>query len=473
MSYTIKRIEFTELNELAELKGFNSKTLHSILTLITNNYLNKEGNTVSIKADHFLSISNKYKEYLEFLKSENIILINEHWSDGSDGKKAFTKRYGFTDYFKNMNHKYLIKLEETAGDFETQKNIVDPYIKKRLTADYKKLEAPNKPIKSFNSINVNEVLDFKKYLLDQIQLLKIKGESGYYKWRNNRLYTNFSYCSAKTRSAFKLEGKSLNSKDIKSSFPVFFCKLIKQEFNEFDYETNDFINTVLYKDIYMSLLNNFIKTKDQVLTESKYQTIKIEESKTDYSYDHLINDTLYWYVPYYSRDLMKIYFQILINSKTDLTKKEPYWVFNVYYQQIMDMIIQLQKKYPSIDGLKENGLYFKLEELEADWLYNTIIKRLYNEIKNIKIISNHDSIYYQSEFEDEVNKIWSEEINKLKNNIKPEIKESKVEIQDIEKAPILFKPEPKKRLTWSELNKGKEIFTNEDWQNLYKQNDKK
>ena len=350
--YTIKQIRFKELDTLLLNSGLQVNVFHKIITLLANKYLMNEGNTVSINSKYFLGINHKYRDYINFLKREDIIMINEHYSNNT--KTGFTKRYGFSDYFKNLDHKVEIDIGFYPSSTQSKKNIVDTTIKGKLKRDFKHLSIPSKPKPSYNSFNGVNILDFKKYLSDYINLTLLKRKQGFYNWKGSRLYTNFISCSSKTRSQFNINGNKISNFDIKSSHPLFICKVINDNYNNHSWETLGFIHEVLYEDIYQELMNIFIRYKDIIKSPTDISNsnkhVIIKSSKTEYSYLKETPKELSWHIPFYSRDLMKTYLMKIINSdKPNLNVKEPYYVFNVKYTDVYELI---QK-------LKVNILYMK------------------------------------------------------------------------------------------------------------------
>jgi len=62
-------------------------------------------------------------------------------------------------------------------------------------------------------------------------------------------------------------------------------------------------------------------------------------------------------------------------------------------------------------------MYFELVQLETDFIFNTICKRLYTEIPEIKILTCHDQIYFENRFMGEVRPIWESELKKIHSMI--------------------------------------------------------
>lgn len=89
---------------------------------------------------------------------------------------------------------------------------------------------------------------------------------------------------------------------------------------------------------------------------------------------------------------------------------------------------------------------------------NIIIKRLYYEIKGIKILTCHDQIYFQEKYQAQVEKVWNEEFKKLYESFPRlpnddfEIDYSSIGIYEAEDYEDLLKLTPKKNIYFPEEN---------------------
>jgi hypothetical protein len=97
------------------------------------------------------------------------------------------------------------------------------------------------------------------------------------------------------------------------------------------------------------------------------------------------------------------------NHVNTVDNKDMNHVFSHYHPEIYELVLNARKY------IKTN-IYFQLEKMEAEFIFNVICFRLYNEIKDIKIVTSNDTIYVQEKFQNDVQKIWEEELNKLYSN---------------------------------------------------------
>lgn len=399
---------FIRFNSLQELfinngLGLSVKKLNTILNLIIIPYLyNKyNGELVPISSKRFHKIDNNYRRYIDFLKDNKIIYVNEYFSKDN----GITKRYGFSEEFKSVKHDISI-LFNNYKNKNSDVNIVDKSLKVYLSRMYQQIKILHDPelefIKYYSYYDNNKsekiVGDFKRYIRNKINIDRIKQKESKYRWNNNRLYTSFGMCSSKVRSeCFSLDGNKLRSIDIKNSYPFFLTLWLKKNYykndgSKLDNEINTFINDILNGDFYLKMIKHYF---------SVYQKDNVTK---------IYNKLTRTYIEKISREEMKQIIMRIINSDR-LSNKDG--------EPVRDKLIYpFFLRYPYIFNIIKNiKMYFILEEMESDFIFNKVINRLKKEIKGIRVITCHDEIYFPEQYYDEVKRIWDDEYEKIKNNI--------------------------------------------------------
>ena len=236
-------------------------------------------------------------------------------------------------------------------------------------------------------------IDYRNYLTNCINCFAIARKTGYFKIAdpNKRIYTNFVSLSDNIRlNNISFGQDQLTTNDIPSSFPLFFSLwVVSQGIAKENPELKEFVRGLNCGEFYDHLCTKLNNNKD------------------------LNPDREYAKKPYKRNDAKQL-FQVWLNGKNvntsgAITNTDINYVMDRYYPDIMAVFLGAKTE--------SNSIYFILENLEAQFIFNTICKRLYSEIPGIKIITCHDAIYYEKCFEHQVQPIWKEELNKLYGNL--------------------------------------------------------
>jgi len=372
------------------------RTLQTILSFITNKYVfNKnKGEWVEINSNDFKNINNEYKKYLEFLRVNNIIIIDYKYKEGE-----YSRKYAFNDYFKRYC-KVHIEVENKIDKIVINKNCALPSIQKRIFNDYKKLSVNNFEIEKqllFYDPDGNPVYNFKSYLLNMSKLIELSSHLNF-KWLDDcRLYTSFVSLSSdiKLRNVL-LNNNTIKHFDIRSSFPLFFSIwLLENGFSKTSYEFKEFISDIKIGGFYRHLAFKLNKVKD-----AKRHKIHKDVDGNDVIYE----------TKYYSREDAKTLWNIWLNGENlnkdnEVKTDDINFVFQSYYGEILDLMLSFKK---------DKNFFFKtLSFMEADFIFNKVCRRLYEEVPGIILTTCHDSIYFEQQYEKQVAEIWNDELSKL------------------------------------------------------------
>lgn len=125
--------EFTDRDE----NVLSISILESILSLITNLYVYNKYETINIHHTKFSNISNDYRKYLNHLRNQGIILINESYKKG-----VYSKSYLLTDDFKDQVTIRMFKIDwndrsENPVDSLIQ---IDKNVREKIHTDFTQLK---------------------------------------------------------------------------------------------------------------------------------------------------------------------------------------------------------------------------------------------------------------------------------------------------------------------------------------------
>lgn len=385
----------------------NIKIIHleKVFSEILYLYCISEDQYIRVQAAQLRAICNDYRTILEYLEDKKVILINEKYSVGS-----FTKSYLFTEHFKTLVKDLIIEIQPKLIETRkvvtqnyvrtSKKHIIDYSIQQKLFRDFISL----KRIPCVNNLgyflNCRSIDEFKKAVTNlYYDSQAINDRKSFYKLdeENNRLYTSFCNIQKELRESkyYFTDGQRLLNKDIKSSH-VFFMALLLHE---------DYTKGKLDKDEYFKFLSLVINPKNDIYT---YFQVK--------------------YYPWMERSRIKTLFFILMFGDNDTKRKlfkldkddndEDYKGHNIrindnFWYEFSTLFEAIKERKWVDDRLDKSRLTKELNKLEADFLFNKVIKRLYAEVKGIKVVTVHDQFYYSDEFCEQVEEIWEDELSKL------------------------------------------------------------
>jgi hypothetical protein len=335
------------------------------------------------------------------MMDKGIILIEEFYEKG-----VKPKGYMFTDYFKAFGIISEISLDDSDIFEEKLQKInvdIDPVVKLRITEDFNKLSIKQipieKPVRFYNQEGI-PVVNFRSYISDVINLYRLGTKECTFKLNAGRFFTPFTQLSAQVRESHIYFENKLVNLDIKNSFPMWLSVWLLDKGLTIDYESTEFFNEILNGRFYTGLIQKFNKAKDL------FNNTETER-------------------PYMTRTDVKQHFMSWLNGDNNRNNLTNY-VFHAYYPVLFDFI----RRYKA--GRKDT-MYYELVKMETGFIFNTICKRLYMAIPDIKLLTCHDQIYFEERFMYRVQPIWNEEIGKIHTRIpvSPELLLDDADLEDL------------------------------------------
>ena len=246
------KIKFKGLIELKKVKYDGVELLPSnlekILSIITTAYMYAPRETADISSKRLSHITN-YRKYLNYLVEQDIIYVNEHYQVGK-----FTKSYGFTDNFKariDLIPEFVVRKTKKKSSI----NNVSTKMKQRIAVDFQRLKIVGSPVKLIDSDSEGNVYyHFKSWLTDCYNVYSLDNNVSFYHWVDFRLYNNFGACSSATRkNCFTLKGEAMKCVDIKTSYPMFLAKWLKDNNYSNSWDFVEWCESVFHTDFYLEL----------------------------------------------------------------------------------------------------------------------------------------------------------------------------------------------------------------------------
>lgn len=440
--------------------------LNRIVSFIANKYLYnriKYAEMVEISSRDLNNIDTGYRRYINWLKRNEVIIVNEHYEtpDFTKNKDGKCKMYSFHDDFKNFGRVTAMKKdksEEVTNPDQSYLIEIDKTVLKNIKRDFKAINIHNIPIEKSYKIHTKklEVINFKSYLSSELNFWRFKNNDIFFNWKSGRLYTTITQCSKSTRLYNFYFDDKLKNLDIPSSFPLWLAIWLKAHGADVDdYEFRDYctlvkapmdkhgnfikneegeLKTQFYNDLLAKMDQNrnitlskqnkgsqlycqIVEVKDDEWDRDGFVTktkkvkcnLKLEEEGWCPEHGYIVQnnqlDGMRCEKPYISKAQAKEEFQKWLNGDNELPTLINY-IFQMYYGDIQ-----------SIVDKHKNGnkrfMYDQLVAMETNFIFNTICARLYKEIPEIKIFTCHDQIYFEHRFCDQVENIWNEELKKV------------------------------------------------------------
>ena len=375
LQFLPKRLDDLLQGNKTPYKGVNLKKTYLVdivHNLILRYYFRKE-NIFSLSS---LILKEKYGShynyYMDFLSKNEIIVLIKDYFVGKNVrvyKLNETIINGEISRFVNRDRILLKKYKSTIesiieNDIET--NRIDPIIKIKLIEDLFSVEIDFE--KSMYFLN-NTIQDPDVYNKNKYSVESIKDRHIFYHFDSyGRLHTNFTILKSFIRkNCLKINTEETDEIDIKNSQPLFLSKMIDEDSNS-NVDTNEL-------DLFKFLTWNGLFY--QYIIDNSDISNKKEAKEITY----------------------KVIFGRNYSNKYDRLFKN---LFPTIYR-----FIQAYKK-------KEGDyrvMSHRLQNMESEFVFNKVIKRVYESYPYIKMFTVHDSIIFSRNYQREIKEIFNQEMD--------------------------------------------------------------
>jgi len=320
-----------------------------------------------------------YNIYIQYLVDNKFF---DFVSNYYVGKKAKTYklnitsldiiRYKATDNILLKKHKkdYLIRTftaqQESTIPIDLRKKLIDDLY--HVEIDY------DKAFKWLNMAKKRKEIDLHKYMKNLSSIDGIDTGHVFFKFDAfGRLHTNFTVLKKFIRqNCLTIDGELLSEIDIVNSQPFFFAVYLKNEIGieNFNDEVRKYVDCVKNGLIYDELHEKF-PDKLKSRNEAKMMMYKI-----------------------------------LFGNNFDNKKESK--IFKSLYPTVYEYIKEF--KYLS-DSYK--SLSHELQNLESNFIFNTVIQEIKTKFPHIRLFTVHDSIVFPSKYKNEIELIFNSLLRKL------------------------------------------------------------
>jgi len=377
LQFIPKEFQYLTANKKIVYKGINIKTDY-LINIINDFILRKmfdyndnlsDSNSVDL---YSIILKQKYGKhynyYMDYLvEYEYLILKSNYYS----GYKCKTYRVNdiLLDELKRckITDNILIKKIKTFTDEFIDKNTsIMPFVRDRLIRDLNDVCVDY--FKAFDCLTNMEMDKYKK-IKNFLSIESIKSKHLFYKFDEyGRFHTNFTILKKEIRSNYiYFNDEFVHEIDIKNSQPLFLSILI--------YKMKGLHGE--YKDFYDVVVNGLIYEQFQNITGLSRKEVK------------------------------KILYKVMFGFNSPYKEEDK--IFKLLYPCVYKFIVEYKK-----DDYKI--LSHKLQNMESNFIFNHVVKELYEKIEDIKIYTVHDSINFQYRHKLQVELIYNKIFKKLINN---------------------------------------------------------
>lgn len=383
LQFISKDFKYLTAQKKYPYKGVNLKSsylINIIHELLLKYYFS---NNVDVKFNlSSLILKKKYGEYynyyIEYLCENGFMSLVSKYYVGkkTNSYKLDTKCVYDVIRWKNYD-KFLIKKQKNRNETsitEIDKGNINLYVKKKLIESIKNIEIDYiGAIQLIEQMKNNNIIDDNKYHKNIISIEGISQKNIYFNFDDyGRFHTNFTILKKEIRNQFlTINNEMVSEVDIKNSQPLFFALILKKELSHINGDTKKYFELVKNGLIYEDIIRKNPKLK--------------------------------------RKDAKELVYKVLFgNNKTIKANK----IFKNLYPSVYEYILEFKEIRKNYKELSHD-----LQKMESDFLFNNVVKEIFEKYPNITLFTVHDSIIFPKSYQNKVQEIFDKHYNKLISKI--------------------------------------------------------
>jgi len=373
----------TQQNKI-QYKGINLKCtylINIIHELLVKYYFS---NNLEIKFNLSSTILRKkygeyYNYYINYLCENGFMsLVSKYYVGKKTNSYKLDTKYVYDVVRWKSYDKFILK--KCKNRYETSitemtQNLICIDVKKRLVESLNKIQIDYEGAMNFlTTLKNNDLIEDSKYFSNLLSVDNISLNNIYFNFDDfGRFHTNYTILKKEIRNSYlTINNEILTEIDIKNSQPLFFAALLKEELTIINKDTQKYFDLVkaglLYDDI---VENSDVETRN---------------------------------------DAKELIYKVLFGRNRE-TKKENK-IFKKLYPSIYEYILEFKDLR---DNYKE--LSHELQKMESQFIYNKVIKEIYDTYPNIVLFTIHDSIMFPMSYKEKIETIFNKHFQDLIKNI--------------------------------------------------------
>lgn len=368
-----------------QYKGINLKCsylIHIIHELLVKYYFScntdiKFNLSSTILRKKYGQYSNYYIEYL--CDNGFMSLVSKYYVGKKTNSYKLDTKYIY-DVIRYKNYdRFLIKKNNNRYETsitESRQSSILPSIREKLIESLKNIKIDyDGALKYIKRMRDLDEIDESKYQRNLISIDNINNQHIYFNFDDyGRFHTNYTILKKEIRNEFlSINNEMITEVDINNSQPLFFAVILKKELSHINGDTKKYFDLVksglLYDDI---IANSCLETRSQA------------------------KELIY-----------KVLFGNNLKSNKKVNK-----IFKTLYPSVYEYILEFKE---SRKNYKE--LSHELQKMESEFVFNKVIKEIYDTYPDIVLFTVHDSIIFPKSYQEKVEKIFNKHFEKLIENI--------------------------------------------------------
>ena len=320
-----------------------------------------------------------YNYYIEYLCDNGFIsLVSKYYVGKKTNSYKIISNSIYDVYrFKNFD-KILLKKNKNRNEIsisDMNQSNIPPFIRTKLIQSLNNIKVDyDGAIKYIEELKAKNLIDEPKYQRNLISIENIDLQNIYFNFDDyGRFHTNFTILKKEIRNEFlSINNEMIAEVDIKNSQPLFFAVILKKHLLDINGDTKKYFDLVKNGLLY-----------DDIIANSKLS--KRHEAK-ELIYKVLFGDNL-------------------------KTNKKSNDIFRKLYPSVYEYILEFKENKKNYKELSH-----ELQKMESEFIFNNIIKEIYEIYPEITIFTVHDSILFPKSYQEKVEVIFNKHFDKLITN---------------------------------------------------------
>lgn len=318
-----------------------------------------------------------YNLYIDYLCENGFMSLVSKYYVGkkTNSYKLETKYIYDVVRYKNTDR---ILLKKQINRYETSitelnQSSIRPDIRVKLVESLNKINIDyDSALKYLNELYNNNIIDESKFKRNSISIENINDKTIYFNFDDfGRFHTNFTILKKEIRNDYlSINNEMISEVDINNSQPLFFAVILKKELPHINGDTQKYFDLVKSGLLYEDIIRN--------------STIKNRKEAKEMIYKVLFGD----------------------NKRSN---KKVNKIFQKLYPSVFEYILEF--KYEKRKSYKE--LSHELQKRESEFIFNNVIKEIYETYPEIVLFTVHDSILFPKSYEERVKVIFNKHFQRL------------------------------------------------------------
>lgn len=381
LQFVSKDFQYLTQQNKIQYKNINLKCsylINIIHELLIKYYFN---NNIDVKFNLSSVILRKkygehYNYYIQYLCDSGFMSLVSKYYVGkkTNSYKLSTKNIYDVIRWKNYDKILLKKLKNRYETSITEMNesSISIDIREKLINSLNQIDIDyDNAIDYLNSLKSEKKIDDQKYQRNLLSIDNINNKDIYFNFDDyGRLHTNFTILKKEIRSNYiTINNEIVTEVDIHNSQPLFFGVLLKKSLPQINGDSKKYFDLVKNGLLY-----------DDIIYNSKI--VDRKEAKS-------------------------LIYKVLFGDNKNVNLKANK-IFKNLYPSIYEYILEFKEQRKNYKELSH-----ELQRMESKFIFNEVIKEIYDKYPNIILFTVHDSIIFPKSYEEKVKSIFDKHFQKL------------------------------------------------------------